>query len=463
VSELVPIPWATQSTKAQSGVVSAERLVNCYLEVNPASSKGPVAVYGDAGLKLWGAIGAGPIRGSLLKGENLFVVSGTELYAVTADKVLALIGTIPGNGDVAMIANATHVGIATNLGFCAATLDAAPVLVDGNRYTSAAYMDGIGILALADSEQFFVTGVDDMLTINPLDFSSADTFADMLAAVAQINRELVLLGAETLEHWYPSGDAYFPFARTPGGVRNVGCAAAGSVVVRADQVFWLANDGAVYSMSGYQPKRISTPGIEREIKALPAKELASAVAYGVEGHDHYVLNFITASFAYDITTGLWRDRATYDKPRWRVQSYVRAFGLDLAGDFESGNLYELDPQTYDDNAQPFVRTMQSAPIHGSGRQLVMHKLYIDCEMGAVQNAGGTAYEDPQFMLSWSDDGGKTWSAELTRSAGKTGEATRRAVWTRLGRFYQRTIRLSISDKTKLAVVGAYAEMEQLAL
>src|SRR4030042_3917031 len=107
---LQPIPWATQSTKAQSGVVSCERLVNCYLEVNPANSKSPVTIYGDAGLKLWSTIAETPIRGILLfNGVHLFVAAGASLYVVTEDKAAINIGALPGGGPVSMCANSTHI------------------------------------------------------------------------------------------------------------------------------------------------------------------------------------------------------------------------------------------------------------------------------------------------------------------------------------------------------------------
>jgi hypothetical protein len=460
VPQLVPIPWSTQSVLAQSGVVSSERMVNCFLEANPANAKGPVAIYGDAGLKAWATVGSGPIRGMLLAGTTLFVVSGVELYSVSSAGVATMRGSVYGSGRVSMIKNATQIGIATNAGFYYATIAAPslPVLVDSEHYTSAAYQDGLGILALANSEQFWLTGLDDFSTIGGLDFSSADAFADNLVGLISDHRELLLLGEETIEAWYNSGDAAFPFARTPGGFAEVGCKAAGSIAKRSNRVFWLGSDGAVWSMSGYQPQRISTPGIERAIKALEYHDRARSFTYAVQGHEHYVLNFPDASFGYDMTTGLWRERESYGKPRWRAECLEHAFDLDLVGDYETGAIYSLDLDTHTDAGGIMRRLMQSAPLHGGGKRVLMSELYIDCSMGDSTDPAA----DPMAMLQWSDDGGRTWSNEMTASVGKIGEYTHRLRFNRLGSFYQRTVRLSVSDAVPLTVIGAYASLEQIA-
>ena len=63
--------------------------------------------------------------------------------------------------------------------------------------------------------------------------------------------------------------------------------------------------------------------------------------------------------------------------------------------------------------------------------------------------------DPQVMLDWSNDGGRTFvPAQKWRSMGKIGEYGGRSIrWDGLGSFYQRTMRLSISDPVKRVVLA----------
>lgn len=62
--------------------------------------------------------------------------------------------------------------------------------------------------------------------------------------------------------------------------------------------------------------------------------------------------------------------------------------------------------------------------------------------------------DPQAMLSWSDDGGHTWSNDYMASLGKQGEYSKRTQWRRLGKSRNRVFRLAISDPIKKVLNSA---------
>jgi YVTN family beta-propeller protein len=68
--------------------------------------------------------------------------------------------------------------------------------------------------------------------------------------------------------------------------------------------------------------------------------------------------------------------------------------------------------------------------------------------------------DPKALLSWSTDGGHTWSNDHAASMGKTGEYNTRMVWRRLGCARNRTFRLAISDPVKKVITGGYIESER---
>lgn len=454
---LRPIPFATKSAKAGSGVVSSERLVNCFLEINPEGSKSPASIYGDAGLNLFATLPGAPIRGMHLFDENtLFVAAGANVYTLTRDALITNVGALPGGGRVRMCSNATHVAIATNLGLYAATKSSI-VFVDSNNYSSATYQDGYGIFTLRDTEQFYISNVDDMTVVNPLNFSSADTFPDKAVGCLSDHRELIVFGEESIEHYGNSGNAYFPFTRTPGGFVEIGCEAAGSIAKKSNNVFWLGRDGAVWAMVGYAPRRISTPGIERRIKDAPTRVDAEAFCYSIEGHDCYVISFGTFTLVYDMSTGLWRERESFGLDRWRVDGHVSIFGKELVSDYSTGDIYELDLETYDENGEILLRTVQLQPVHNSGSRAVMHELFVDAEMGVEQVIGSS--DSPAFVLTWSDDGGATWANVRHGVLMKTGERYVQARWTRLGSFTQRTIRITYSSASKMAVTGAFARLE----
>jgi hypothetical protein len=68
--------------------------------------------------------------------------------------------------------------------------------------------------------------------------------------------------------------------------------------------------------------------------------------------------------------------------------------------------------------------------------------------------------DPQVMLRFSNDGGKTWGTEMMRSAGKVGEYGKRVRWERLGRARRRVFEISTSDPVPYRITGAAIELGQ---
>jgi hypothetical protein len=78
---------------------------------------------------------------------------------------------------------------------------------------------------------------------------------------------------------------------------------------------------------------------------------------------------------------------------------------------------------------------------------------------AIEDVQG---HDPLASLEWSNDGGHTWSNAYTTAIGEIGEYGWRAVWNKLGAGRSRIFRVTISDPVKVAIHGAYAELEALA-
>lgn len=61
------------------------------------------------------------------------------------------------------------------------------------------------------------------------------------------------------------------------------------------------------------------------------------------------------------------------------------------------------------------------------------------------------------LLSWSSDGGHTWSNDHEAVLGKRGEYSRRATWRRVGAARNRTIRIACSESMKKVWSGFYME------
>lgn len=82
---------------------------------------------------------------------------------------------------------------------------------------------------------------------------------------------------------------------------------------------------------------------------------------------------------------------------------------------------------------------------------------IPADGSITAGAIATGVTDPQAYLSWSNDGGHTWSAEYPTSMGINASYSTRVRWRRLGYSPNRVFRLTISDPIKRNIIGAYVE------
>lgn len=450
MSSYAPIMPGIKSGTARSKRVSMERIRNLYPEPVPQGGKGQVTLYPTPGLKLWSAIGDGPIRGKIRMGNDLYVVSGGSLYVSDATKTWTELGPIDGVGAVHLIHNSVHVGIAGPDSTYAANRSGI-TLVKATKMNGAAYQDGYGIFTEANSQKWWITGVDDMTTIGGLDFTSADALTGNTRGVISDHREVWAFMEEFSEVYQNTGNPSFPFDRVTMVER--GCRSAASVAKAENTIFWLADDLTVRAASGYQPVPISTTQIEELISEATDPGSARGFVYHQAGHTFYVLSFYDLTVVYDTHTQLWHERVSDGMDRWRVWTHQAFDGKELVGDVTNGNIYELDLDTYDENGADLVREVRFQPIAANEGSVVFDEFHVDFDHGVgLQNGQGS---DPQAMLDWTQNGGHNWGNELWADIGKIGEYGRRAVWNRLGASRERTFRLRVSDAINCVIKGAY--------
>jgi len=63
--------------------------------------------------------------------------------------------------------------------------------------------------------------------------------------------------------------------------------------------------------------------------------------------------------------------------------------------------------------------------------------------------------DPKAWLSWSNDGGHTWSNKYEAAMGKMGEYKTRLSWRRLGKARNRVFKLEMPSANKKIIVNAF--------
>lgn len=449
------IPFATNFGQSRSVPLSRQRVVNLFPEAAPQNAKSQVVLIGTPGQVAFSELTN--IRGMLWMGSYAYAVSEKTLYRVFKDGTTEALGTIPGNDFVGMETNGRQLCIVTEPdGYIYSEADGLQQITDPDfpGASSVTYQDGYLIFTVPNTGEFFISALLEGMDYDALEYANAESKPDDVIRVFSDHREVWLFGKRTTEIWYNSGNADFPFERISNAALERGCAAKRSVAKMDNTVFWLADDLTVRKAEGYNPRRISTHALEKEIKKFNYEE-AIAWAYTDEGHSFYVLTFPgEATFVYDASTGLWHERESYGVKGWNATTYCNAYGKHLVG---ADKICELDLDVGEDDGKPLVSLAISVP-YGDNTDVVhtMPRFQLDIEAG-VGLATGQG-EDPQIMLRFSDDGGRTWSNEIWETMGKGGDYSHRAEWTRLGSFRQRVIEISISDPVKRSIMGGFASV-----
>ena len=468
-------PILGSSYVARSVNAADNRMVNLYPEMVPEGGKEAAFLTRCPGLLRKSSVGTGPIRGMWPTKGSMYAVSGTgfykvEVYGRTRLKG-TLIGTVTGTGPVSMSDNGTQIFIACNPdGFIYNTDTEVFAQITDPDFPGAVtvgYLDGYFVFNEPNSSRVWVTSLFDGLSVDPLDFASAEGDPDGLVSLIVDHREAWLFGTNSIEVWYDAGLADFPLQRIQGAFNEIGCAAPYSVAKLDNGLFWLGSDargrGIVYRANGYTGVRISTHAIEWQIQEYSDISDAIGYTYQQDGHAFYVLIFPTAqtTWVYDVATQAWHERAGWSNGefvRHRSNCQVVFNNEVLVGDYENGNIYAYDLNDYTDNGdvQKWLRSWRALPTGQNDlKRSSQHTLQIDCEAGVGTNTGQGS--DPQMMLRWSDDGGHTWSNEHWMPMGKVGEYFRRVIYRRLGmtlKLRDRVYEISGTDPVKITIMGA---------
>lgn len=251
------------------------RLQNRFYESDPTNQVDQVALLTRPGLNKWLDVGTGPIRAIYSQpgsfDDILWVVSGTKLYSVERDETITEIGTVSGDGAVSMAATAYPFNLfiangASLLLWDGATLSAVTV-PDGDGIVSVGFIAGFIICVVAqgqDKNGRFYWIEPGEITIDPLNFATAERSPDPVWEVVVVGDVFWLPGTSTNEVWYPTGDALAPFLRQQGRLFDKGIW-EGTIIKIKDSVMAVGNDGTVYEITD-GPMVVSTPDIAQRFR-----------------------------------------------------------------------------------------------------------------------------------------------------------------------------------------------------
>jgi hypothetical protein len=457
---------------AQSYNVDCETLMNWYVERSESpNAKVPNALMPTPGFTEFASLVDGPMRGTFNVEDRLFAVGGGTLYelnnlaAVTSRGSVVVAGapvTWATNGvdigEVFVVSGTT--GYIFNLSANTLTSVVSDVQIAG-------YLDGYFLALDPVTSELKVSDLLDGTTWDPTMVAARTAGPDRWVSMIVVHRLIWLLGSQTSEVWYNNPINDFPFSPDQSGFMEYGCAAAFSVAVVDNAPTWLGSSkegsGIVVRADGYTPRRISTYAVERAIQSYDRIDDAEAFTYQDQGHSFYILTFPSAekTWAYDAATGEWAERGyrsatTNEFLAYRPRCHAYAYGQHLVGDRLSSTIYTMSVDTATDMDGSGIRRVRRLPhLNREAKQVFYSDLQVDLEVGLGLSSGQGS--DPQAMLRYSNDGGKTFSNELWADAGLRGAYKTRVNWHRLGRARDRVFEFSVSDPIPWRVAGAYLD------
>lgn len=457
------IPLFGLGQQGKSPTVTAQDRLNLYAEITPEGEKSRVAFYGTPGLTLDYSYGDTPIRGSIAVGDYKYEVHRGTFWQVDNAGTKTNRGTLSTtSGRVSMAYNGTQIAIVDGASmYCYTIASTAFVTVASALFSNpidVTYQDGYGVACFSGSQRYQISSNGDFTTWDALDYASAESNPDGLKRVLSDHGELILAGEVSIEFAGNTGGQDFPFSSLKSSTLNFGLAAPWSLTEYNDSLAGLFKNKMgqvqVMMMRGHALAPISNQELDSIINSYTTVSDATAFSYMLGGHPMYQLNFPSEgkSWLYDGSTNLWtRLESGLFGGRHRAEIRTDFINKPRVTDYENGNVYTLDAETYTDNGAAIPRQLVSRAIHDGGKRFSIPMLQIVFEAGVGLISGQGS--DPQAMLQVSKDGGKTWGAERWTSFGRIGEYLTRAVWRRFGAAYSFVFKVRVTDPVKVVMLS----------
>ncbi len=478
-----PIEIVGGSYDSISSPLSCQRTVNWVPCLPEAPSLADGFLDDPSGIIQYKNVGSHFNRGGLVMNNVAYFVNGTKLYSVNAAGYIEL-GTIGGSLPVSMATNGSKLVIVVPGGSTYVydkVTGLTTQITDPNFISSSTvvFIDGYFVFSTSSGDKFFNSDLSALnsplpLTFDPLSFGKASISPDKIVGLHVSHNELYVIGEQTIELFQDTGGTaveVFPFQRIPGATIQKGCYAKFSVVDFNNTFLFLGGglneQAAIWMVTGSSSvKKVSNAAIELALQQFTLQELNSAYAFTWSDRGSYFAAFtirsnVTASktFVYDSATDVWHERQTgVNDNSWRVTCILSVYGLLLCGDIVDGRIGYMDKNTYQDYGEVRFRMRTCRPFFSEELPIFQGQMELTMETGVGITASNeedppNQGQDPQIRLSYSDNGGRTWSYEMSRSYGKIGEFFCLPTWRRLGLIPRhRVLRFISTEPVKTVLI-----------
>ena len=433
---VVDVPFPKSSAPGQKPGEGAGVLVNAYCEEDVAGPLWrPVA-----GLTLFVSTGAaGTFRGAIDFNGVVYAVYGDTCYTITTGAtVTALSGTVAGEGPVTFARNnaaSPDLVLTASVGTYSVSSSAVSAFADGDLETpnSVASLSGYLLWTTAGGK-VFASGLN-AVTVDPLSVVLTQANPDGLLRGTVSGSLFYAWGQTSCEVYQDAGTTPFPLARAhviPVGLRGP-WAIAGFGSGWDKDTYFVASDGSVRRLSGYETAVVSSLDIERDIRAVVDVNSLVASVYVEGGAPMWCLSCPAWTWELNTKTGYWHKRKSFGLVRWKCGQTLYFNNRWYAFDKDNSNIYVIEDPAFTENGSAITVTLESGPTKQFPSRMRGVSLFLDWTTGTGSPSGSDDETSPKVSISWSVDGGASWSTPIdTVSIGSAGQTARQVRVNRFG-------------------------------
>lgn len=460
---IVSLPLIGPTYTNRSLPVGSQETRNFYVTVNNQGGE-QVSFQPFPGCKPF-ATGTGIARGTGELKKVLYEVMGTTLNKISYSGVVTSIGTIEGSGRCVLTEDQSgNLIITTGVGkpyqYDGATLTQGTD-IDLPNANTVTYINRRVVYDGTDGDVAFAE-LSDPLNQNSLNIAIAEAKADDSKAVYAYKQQVLVFGEKSIQPMWNSGSGNPPYTFVLNATQEIGLDAVHSVDSNNTFLYFLGSDLSIYQMAGLSIRPIGNPAIGQEIEKYSETSDAYGVCFTLDNTNFYMISFPTgnATWLFNETAGIWTNLAYgTDGERHLISSYNHIYGKHLVTDRRNGNVYELDFETHTDNGDVIQRRRDTLSINGGlfgkhGANVFMNSLRLEIESGT-----SLVTSESSIIMQYSDDNGRSWSAERWQTIGAQGEYRHELVWYGLGMFKNRMFRFTMTDPVKWVLIKLSADVD----
>lgn len=457
----IPINITGPSYQDRSRPLAVQQTKNLYHSI-VEEGKDKYVLHQFPGLDLKSTTG-GKDRGAIKMVGVPHWVSGQKLYSFNSAGIVTALADVPGDDRCILSSDGTNVIIISSTGVYKYN-GAISTVTDPNIIGSESVTFLNSQMIYTKPRLATIADPNSPDTASGLNSFAAESKPDDLVAAYAFQQNAYMIGKESCEPWWNTGEGNPPLARIDGQIFEVGCASKYSIANTDEFMYWLGDDHAIYRATGGSRDRVSTAAISNAIEGYSKIDDAIGQTFTIQGINFYMLTFPQANKTWCLNESLskrgWFELSSgLNDKKYQITSIISAYGK-LWG-MDDGNLYEMSTNVMTNGGSEIQRRRTTSSISGAtlgapGARVQMSRFELIMEKGnAVVSGQG---EDPKIQFEVSYDGGNSWKQKGWGRVGRLGQFTLKVEMFNLDTFYDCIIRMTTTDPNKYGIYSAAADL-----